>query len=98
MNGDAGSLGAGGLVVANGERTGVVGQNRTLWFVGLSILAFALKVYMALLTFGTNDVVTFFQFAGKLSTHGLAWTYQHDISFNHPPLTAYYLCLIHKLD
>jgi hypothetical protein len=70
----------------------------SLALVGAALIAFALKAYMALLTFGTNDVVTFYQFARTLSAHGLEWTYRHDISFNHPPLTAYYLCFIYKMD
>jgi uncharacterized membrane protein len=70
----------------------------SLALVGAALLAFALKAYLSLLTFGTNDVVTFYKFAHTLSTHGLEWTYRHDISFNHPPLTAYYICFIYKLD
>src|SRR5207253_4068590 len=31
------------------------------------------------------------------SENGLEWTYRHSISFNHPPLTAYYLRAIYQL-
>ena len=37
-------------------------------------------------------------FVGKsLVNHGLEWTYQNAIWFNHPPLTAYYLRAIYSL-
>lgn len=57
-----------------------------------------IKLMIASTTLGTNDVVTFYEFAKSLHLHGLQWTYQNDISFNHPPLTAYYLQLIYQLD
>jgi hypothetical protein len=63
----------------------------TLLFVGLTFLAFALKICMALLTFGTNDVVTFFLFASKLSAHGLAWTIATTsrLTIRRSPLTTF---------
>jgi Gpi18-like mannosyltransferase len=73
--------------------------NRTVLYVlAAAFVAFALKLVVASNTFGTNDVVTFYQFAKSLHEHGLQWTYQHSISFNHPPLTAYYLRAIYYLD
>jgi uncharacterized membrane protein len=63
-----------------------------------AFVAFVLKLIIASNTFGTNDVITFYEFARSLHQHGLQWTYQNDISFNHPPLTAYYLQAIYLLD
>lgn len=40
---------------------------------------------------GTNDVVAFYQFAKALEAHGLSWTYEHSILFNHPPLVGHFL-------
>ena len=74
-------------------------QNRSsFWILVAALVAFALKLAIACNTFGTNDVVTFYQFAKSLHEHGLEWTYQHSISFNHPPLTAWYLRAIYYLD
>jgi hypothetical protein len=74
-------------------------QDRSsFWILVAALVAFALKLTIACNTFGTNDVVTFYQFAKSLHEHGLQWTYQHSISFNHPPLTAYYLRAIYYLD
>ena len=69
-----------------------------LWILIAALVAFVLKLIIACNTFGTNDVVTFYQFAKALHEHGLQWTYQHSISFNHPPLTASYLRAIYYLD
>ncbi|HEY5074590.1 MAG TPA: glycosyltransferase 87 family protein [Pyrinomonadaceae bacterium] len=46
---------------------------------------------IALATFGTNDVVAFYEFAKAIEAHGLTWTYEHSILFNHPPLVGYLL-------
>ena len=70
----------------------------SFWILVAALVAFALKLTIACNTFGTNDVVTFYQFAKSLHEYGLEWTYQHSISFNHPPLTAWYLRAIYYLD
>ena len=70
----------------------------TFWIITAALVAFVLKLVIASNTFGTNDVITFYEFARSLHQHGLQWTYQNDISFNHPPLTAYYLRAIYQLD
>jgi hypothetical protein len=51
-------------------------------------IALLLKI-IAFNTFGTNDVVSFYQFALSLHYHGLE-TYGNDIAFNHPPLVAHF--------
>lgn len=70
----------------------------SLWILVAALVAFALKLTIACNTFGTNDVITFYEFARNLHLHGLEWTYQNNISFNHPPITAYYLRAIYHLD
>jgi hypothetical protein len=69
-----------------------------VWIVGAAIVGLFLKLAIAYSTIGTNDVVTFYGFARSLSDHGLEWTYRQSLMFNHPPLTAYFLCAIYKLD
>src|SRR5438270_11719856 len=70
------------------------------WITALALIATAIKIAIALNTFGTNDVAAFYAFARSLSDHGLEWTYQNGVVwfsgplFNHPPLTAYYLQVI----
>lgn len=78
--------------------SGLSSRVTSLGIVLAGVLALFLKAWIALTTFGTNDVITFYQFASALSEHGLEWTYRHYISFNHPPLTAYYLRWIYQLD
>ena len=73
-------------------------DGRTLCIVGLGLIGVVLKLAIALNTFGTTDVLMFYEFANALTQHDLAWLYQHSIYFNHPPLTAYYLRLIFFLD
>jgi len=74
-------------------------RNRaTVWIIGAALVGLFLKLAVAYNTFGTNDVITFYSFARSLSDHGLEWTYRHSISFNHPPLMAYYLRWIYQLD
>src|SRR6266542_3356469 len=60
-------------------------------------IALVVKLFMAWNTFGTNDVVNFYLVSKSLVNHGLEWTYQNAIWFNHPPLTACYLCAIYSL-
>src|ERR1700730_9961478 len=73
-------------------------ERRTgFWVAIAALIAAAVKTAIAWNTIGTNDVVTFYQFARSLQSHGLEWTYAHDISFNHPPLTAYFLRGIYNL-
>jgi len=69
-----------------------------VWIVGAALVGLFLKLAIAYSTIGTNDVVTFYGFARSLSNHGLEWTYRQSLTFNHPPLTAYFLCGIYKLD
>src|SRR3984893_5105018 len=82
------------------EEIGFLAQSRrcrNLWIVGLALIALVLKLVIAFNTFGTNDVVSFYIFGKALSENGLEWTYRHSISFNHPPLIAYYLRAIYQL-
>src|SRR5438874_1420615 len=73
------------------------GKRTAFWVAIAALLAAAVKGAIAWNTIGTNDVVTFYQFGRSLQDHGLEWTYLHDISFNHPPLTAYFLIGIYNL-
>ncbi len=70
------------------------GRRAVLIVAGIALIA---KLLIAWNTFGTNDVLTFYVFGKSLANHGLEWTYQSTILFNHPPLTAYYLRAIYSL-
>jgi hypothetical protein len=59
--------------------------------VVVAFLAALVKIAIALLTLGTNDVIAFYQFAKAIETHGLPWIYEHSVLFNHPPLVGYFL-------
>ena len=64
---------------------------RPVLIVAVALIALLFKVGIALTTLGTNDVIAFYKFAEALETHGLIWTYEHSILFNHPPLVGYFL-------
>ena len=59
--------------------------------VAVALLAAIIKIVIASTTLGTNDVVAFYEFAKAIETHGLVWTYDQSILFNHPPLVGYWL-------
>jgi hypothetical protein len=71
-----------------------IGRQSVLIAAGIALVV---KLLMAWNTFGTNDVVNFYFVSKSLVNHGLKWTYQNAIWFNHPPLTAYYLRAIYAL-
>jgi hypothetical protein len=64
---------------------------RPVLIVAVALIASLFKIGIALATFGTNDVIAFYEFSKALETHGLIWTYEHSILFNHPPLVGYFL-------
>ncbi len=70
---------------------------RTILIIAAALVALLFKLVIAFNTFGTNDVVTFYEFGKALNENGLEWTYCHSSSFNHPPLTAYFLRAIYQL-
>jgi hypothetical protein len=64
---------------------------KTTLIVAVAAIAALVKIGIALTTLGTNDVIAFYEFAKAIDTHGLAWTYEHSILFNHPPFVGYFL-------
>jgi len=64
---------------------------RPVLIVAVALVASLFKIGIALATLGTNDVIAFYQFAKAIEIHGLTWTYEHSILFNHPPLVGYFL-------
>ncbi len=72
-------------------------NSQSRWIIEAAGLALLIKLVIAWNTFGTNDVITFYIFGEWLAHHGLEWTYQHTILFNHPPLTAVFLRSIYWL-
>src|ERR1044071_5355786 len=64
---------------------------RPVLIVAVALIALLSKICIALTTLGTNDVIAFYKFAEALETHGLIWTYEHSILFNHTPLVGYFL-------
>jgi uncharacterized membrane protein len=68
-----------------------------VWILLSGLLALTFKLAIAWNTLGTNDVISFYRFGESLETHGLEWTYTNSISFNHPPLTAYFLQAIYRI-
>jgi hypothetical protein len=65
---------------------GTVSKNFSIGQETVLIMAAALaglffKLAIAYNTFGTNDVASFYMFAGSLRDHGLEWTYQNGVVF-----------------
>ena len=73
-------------------------RRRNIWIVGFGLMGLMLKLVIAINTFGTSDVLGFYEFGKALTENGLEWTYRHSIYFNHPPLTAYYVRAIYQFD
>lgn len=67
------------------------------WIIAAALVAVVIKLFIALNTEGTNDVIFFHRFARDLTQHGLEWTYRNQSKFNHPPLTSYFLRGIYSL-
>ena len=65
--------------------------DRSGLIIAVAVLAAVIKIVIALTTLGTNDVIAFYEFAKAIEAHGLVWTYEHSILFNHPPLIGYFL-------
>jgi hypothetical protein len=82
---------------ASTEKALVKAVRRWNWVVAAALLALILKLFIAWKTFGTNDVITFFQFGEFLTQHDLETAYRTSIAFNHPPLVAYSLKLIFQI-
>lgn len=62
---------------------------RDAWIVAGGV-GLVLRVAIFLASTGTNDILTWQQFARSISTSGICSLYQSDILFNHPPLAAFY--------
>ncbi|MGH8092038.1 MAG: hypothetical protein ACREIF_01010 [Chthoniobacterales bacterium] len=71
------------------------GRRLVLMAAGLALIV---KLLIAWNTIGTNDVIAFYRFGKSLTERGLEMTYVKEVSFNHPPLVAAYLCAIYQSD
>ena len=69
-----------------------------LWIYVAAAAAMGLKFYIAFHTVGTNDVRSFYLFAGSMYELGLEWTYALYFGFNHPPLVAWGLSALYALE
>lgn len=64
------------------------------WIIGAALAAFALKLYLALTTYGTNDVIAWESFnVGRQIFGGMGLYHQMD-QFNHPPLIIHFLTFL----
>jgi hypothetical protein len=63
---------------------------REVYEVGAIVLAgMVLRVLLALLSRGTNDIISWEVFANQIAEHGLLWMYGNVPLWNHPPLMGY---------
>jgi hypothetical protein len=63
----------------------------------LAIAALAAKIYCAVRTVGTSDVIFFYQFAQTIHARGLLSMYEASIFFNHTPLVGWFSELVYWL-
>ncbi len=63
----------------------------------VALLAMAAKIYCARTTYGTVDVILYYNFARNIAHEGVVNTYLHDRIFNHPPLLGNYLGFAYAL-
>src|SRR4051794_17744479 len=63
----------------------------------LAVLGLAGRVGLALVSWGTGDVYTFYRFAVQVDHVGLLRAYQQDADLNHPPLPAYWAWTAYRL-
>src|SRR4030095_6738673 len=59
--------------------------------LGLALLGFGMRFYLALTTIGSNDTPLWHVFATQTRDHGLFATYQQNRLLNHPPLVALWM-------
>jgi hypothetical protein len=70
--------------------TGVSLQPREVYEVGAIVLTgILLRLTLALVSRGTNDIVSWEDFANHIAEHGLLWMYANVPLWNHPPLMGY---------
>jgi len=63
---------------------------REVYEVGAMVLAgMVLRLVLALVSRGTNDIVSWEDFANHIAEHGLLWMYANVPLWNHPPLMGY---------
>jgi Glycosyltransferase family 87 len=63
----------------------------------LVILGLVARVLIALVSWGTGDVYTFYRFAVQVDHVGLLRAYQQDADLNHPPIPAYWAWAAYRL-
>ena len=68
--------------------------NQLLVLAGLGIVV---RLLIAWMSYGTNDAVSFWEFAVQIDQHGLLWMYRNVPLFNHPPLIGYWALAAMKL-
>src|SRR5688572_693796 len=61
--------------------------NQLLILAALGIVA---RLLIAWMSYGTNDAVSFWEFAVQINEHGLLWMYRNVPLFNHTPLIGYW--------
>ena len=58
-------------------------------FLGLGVVGLALRIGVALLSSGTNDILTWRSFSTLIDKYGVLYMYDNVPTFNYPPLIGY---------
>lgn len=72
-------------------------RRRLLWLGLPLLLSTSVKLWLALTTFGTNDVRYWQTFMNYLVEHGSVTIYRDIWYYNHPPMMSGFLLLLHSL-
>lgn len=65
----------------------------TVWILAAALIATLIKLYLAYATYGTDDVLLYFQYGMTVNLHGLAGAFEEP-QFNLTPLAAWYPSLL----
>jgi hypothetical protein len=69
----------------------------TFILLGIGLLGLLARVWVVKHSLGSNDMLTWWSFATEIDQHGLAFAYDNDPRFNHPPLMGLLVSLLHAL-
>lgn len=72
-------------------------KNPELLILLIALMAMAAKLYCASTTYGTVDVILYYNFGKNIAHEGVVNTYVHNRIFNHPPLLGNYLGFAYEL-
>lgn len=81
----------------NQHGVGLAAHRGARLLVLIAALGIGVRLVIAVLSYGTNDAATFWDFAVHIDEYGLLATYDDIEGFNHPPLIGYWILAAKEL-